>query len=111
MRAWRDASVPSRGYLRGPLLLGLKAAGSIHSALPPRDAQPGNSKPHVAPGGVPEALRLAIQALRAFRLACREAWNRFKQGLHAVFPGGTLLVASESRDVWQRRFGEGMVSG
>ncbi len=52
----------------------------------------GTINPQVAAGGDPEALSLAVRALVAFRSAYREAWELFKRGVAALFPGGTLLL-------------------
>jgi len=53
----------------------------------------GKLKPQIAAGGDGEALERAIGALKAFRIAYREAWLLFKRGAKAaVFPGGTLLM-------------------
>ena len=53
----------------------------------------GNLNPQIAAGGDGEALARATRALRAFRIAYREAWALFKRGAKAVvFPGGTLLM-------------------
>jgi len=49
--------------------------------------------PQIAAGGDSEALERATGALKAFRIAYREAWLLFKRGAKAVlFPGGTLLM-------------------
>jgi hypothetical protein len=64
----------------------------------PSTARPvGALNPQVAAGGDHKALVAAVEALRAFRIAYREAWARFKRGARAIFPGGTLLM--------RRRFG------
>ena len=53
----------------------------------------GKLNPQIAAGGDGEALARATRALRAFRIAYREAWALFKRGAKtAVFPGGTLLM-------------------
>ena len=53
----------------------------------------GKLNPQIAAGGDGEALKRATGALRAFRIAYREAWVLFKRGAKAVvFPGGTLLM-------------------
>ena len=52
----------------------------------------GQLTPHLAAGGDHEAMSTAALALKLFRLAYRQAWKRFKDGLDVVFPGGTLLM-------------------
>jgi hypothetical protein len=52
----------------------------------------GRLNPSLAAGGDAEALRLGKKALKLFRLAYRAAWNQFKAGIEAIFPGGTLLM-------------------
>lgn len=48
--------------------------------------------PALAGGGDRQALSVAKQALKLFRLAYRSAWQDFKAGIQTVFPGGTLLM-------------------
>lgn len=52
----------------------------------------GKLKPTLAAGGDGKALSVAKQALKHFRLAYRAAWESFKAGTRALFPGGTLLM-------------------
>jgi REP element-mobilizing transposase RayT len=52
----------------------------------------GELNPTLASGGDREALSLAKQALKLFRLAYRAAWKEFRRGARALFPGGTLLM-------------------
>jgi putative transposase len=56
----------------------------------PRPA--GEINPILASGGDHEALSIAKQAIKLFRLAYRAAWEDFKAGARALFPGGTLLM-------------------
>lgn len=72
--------------------LGVKRVLAVDPFSAPTTPRPeGNLNPHLA-ASTPQALQLAIKALRHFRLAYREAWEAFKRGEHAVFPGGTLLM-------------------
>lgn len=48
--------------------------------------------PRLAATGNPQALRQGIAALRSFRERYREAWNKFRSGIAAVFPAGTYLM-------------------
>jgi REP element-mobilizing transposase RayT len=52
----------------------------------------GALNPTLASGGDRKALSIAKQALKLFRLAYRAAWQDFKAGAQALFPGGTLLM-------------------
>lgn len=52
----------------------------------------GELNPTLAGGGDREALSVAKQAIKHFRLAYRAAWEDFKAGAQALFPGGTLLM-------------------
>jgi putative transposase len=52
----------------------------------------GKLNPTLASGGDHEALSIAKQAIKLFRLAYRAAWEDFKAGAKALFPGGTLLM-------------------
>jgi putative transposase len=52
----------------------------------------GELSPTLAAGGDHEALSVAKQAIKLFRQAYRDAWEAFKAGSHAIFPGGTLLM-------------------
>jgi hypothetical protein len=61
-------------------------------AAPSTPRAVGNINPQLAAGADGAALRLAARALRAFRSAYRRAWELFKKGVAAVFPGGTLLL-------------------
>lgn len=52
----------------------------------------GKLNPTLASGGDRKALSVAKQAIKLFRLAYRTAWEEFKAGGLALFPGGTLLM-------------------
>jgi len=83
---------------QGRTFKGVKAILKTDPFSSPSTPRPvGNLNRQVAAGGDRKALSLATKALQAFRYAYREAWKRFRQGLEAVFPGGTLLM--------HRRFG------
>jgi len=72
---------------------GVEAVLAVDPFDSPSTLRPvGDINPQVAAGADSEALKLAIGALRAFRSAYREAWQLFKKGVEAVFPGGTLLL-------------------
>lgn len=57
----------------------------------------GKLSPTLAAGGDREALSVAKQAIKLFRIAYRTAWAAFKAGAQAVFPGGTLLMRMRFR--------------
>jgi hypothetical protein len=48
--------------------------------------------PRLAAGGDRGALQQGIAALRHFRESYRRAWQRFCEGVRAVFPAGTYLM-------------------
>jgi len=78
---------------QGRTFMGVKAILKTDPFSSPSTPRPvGNPNPQVAAGGDREALSLATRAVQAFRYAYREAWKLFKQGVTAVFPGGTLLM-------------------
>jgi REP element-mobilizing transposase RayT len=83
---------------QGRRFMGAKAVlrtGPFDSPSTPRAV--GEVNPRVAAGGDKAALELAVQALRAFREAYRQAWELFKRGAEVVFPGGTLLLRKRFR--------------
>ncbi|MBN1653474.1 MAG: hypothetical protein JXA30_06825, partial [Deltaproteobacteria bacterium] len=79
---------------QGRTVKGVKAimcTDVFDSPSSPREV--GELNPRIAAGGDGEALERATGALKAFRIAYREAWLLFKRGAKAVlFPGGTLLM-------------------
>lgn len=76
----------------GRSFLGVKRVLATDPFSAPTTPRPeGNLNPHLA-ASTPQGLQLAVKALRAFRLAYREAWEAFQRGEHAIFPGGTLLM-------------------
>jgi hypothetical protein len=78
---------------QGRRFMGVKAVLRIDPFDSPSTPRPaGNINPQLAAGADGAALRLAVQALRAFRSAYRRAWELFKRGAAAVFPGGTLML-------------------
>ena len=82
----------------GRSFMGAKAVQRTDPFDAPKTPRPpGQLTPHLAAGGDAQALKVAATALKLFRLAYRQAWQAFKDGLDAVFPGGTLLM--------QKRFG------
>ena len=82
----------------GRSFAGVKAIRRTDPFDAPQTQRPrGQLTPHLAAGGDRQAMGTAALALKLFRLAYREAWRGFKDGLEVVFPGGTLLM--------HRRFG------
>ena len=78
---------------QGRRFMGVKAVLRTSAFDAPRTRRPvGNLNPQLAAGADRTALRAAAAALRAFRIAYRQAWELFKQGAKAIFPGGTLLL-------------------
>ncbi|MDH5675240.1 MAG: hypothetical protein OEZ06_24180 [Myxococcales bacterium] len=64
----------------------------------PNNVRPkGGRKPTVAAGGDREAYKNAVGAVREYRRQYREAWQGFRRGLEATFPGGTLLMRHRFR--------------
>jgi len=64
----------------------------------PNNVRPkGRHKPTVAAGGDREAYKKAVAAVREYRRQYREAWQSFRRGLEAIFPGGTLLMRHRYR--------------
>ncbi len=73
--------------------LGVSAVLAVHPFDAPTTERPtGNLNPHLAAAGDPAAFSAAKVALKLFRMAYREAWERFKVTASAVFPGGTWLM-------------------
>lgn len=66
-------------------------------SAPTSGRTPLRAVPDVAAGGDARALSRALLAVKMFRALYRDAWILFKQGGHAIFPGGTLLMRKRYR--------------
>jgi len=89
----RQQEVATNLAAEGRGVLGVKAVVATHPFDAPSSPEPhGNLNPRLAAGGDAEALSTATKALRSFRSLYRRAWQLFKQGAEAIFPGGTLLM-------------------
>jgi hypothetical protein len=78
---------------QGRRFMGVKAVLRTFPFDAPSTARPaGNLNPQLAAGADRAALRVAVEAVVAFRVAYRQAWELFKRGAEAIFPGGTLLM-------------------
>ena len=73
----------------------VRAVNPFDAPNTPREE--GTMDPAVAAGGDEDALTAATLAIKTFRAAYKEAWERFRDGLDAVFPGGTLLMRKRHR--------------
>jgi REP element-mobilizing transposase RayT len=84
---------------QGRSFKGVRAVLATDPFAAPTTPRPtGRINPAVAAGGDQGALSAAKRALKQFRYEYREAWKRFKAGVEALFPGGTLLMC--------RRYGQ-----
>ena len=83
---------------QGRSFMGAKAMERVSPWEAPDTPRPvGNLAPRLAAGGDMKALSIAATALKRFRIAYREAWRAFKDGLDVVFPAGTLMMAKRHR--------------
>ena len=83
---------------QGRSFVGTKAVIKCSPFDAPSTPRPrGNLAPRLAAAGDKRALSAAATALKLFRIAYREAWVAFKDGVAAVFPGGTLMMRRRYR--------------
>ena len=82
----------------GQGILGVKEVLATDPFDAPNNVRPkGKRNPTVAAGGDHEAYKKAVVAVRQYRRQYREAWQSFRRGLEATFPGGTLLMRHRHR--------------
>ena len=96
----RDAQRQAAANLstEGRSFMGAKAIMRTSPFEAPDAPHPvGSLAPRLAAGGDRKAMGVAATALKLFRIAYREAWRAFKDGIDVVFPGGTLLMARRHR--------------
>ena len=89
----RDEQTAIRARRAGKPFVGARAVLATDPFDAPSNQRPrGSRNPTVKASNDTAAYDRARQAVRAFRESYRTAWRRFAQGLHAIFPAGTLLM-------------------
>ncbi|MDH5673532.1 MAG: hypothetical protein OEZ06_15365 [Myxococcales bacterium] len=87
-----EARAAAQGFL------GVKKILATDPFDAPNNIRPkGQRNPAVAAGGDREAYKNAVDAVRQYRRQYREAWQSYRRGLEATFPGGTLLMRHRHR--------------
>jgi len=94
----RQLELVTQARSAGQGFVGVKKILATDPFDAPNNVRPkGGRQPTVAAGGDREAYKKAVGAVREYRRQYREAWQSFRRGLDATFPGGTLLMRHRYR--------------